>query len=145
MTQIRPHDFSAPGGGAVTIYADTAKLQEFFPAAAARAAVAPVAYSGRAVRAHTRARFPGDPNPTPVAGHSRSGATVPRTRFSVLPGDPFWCENILMVGGKRKLKPVQFTLEGDFSDLALLARSVAPKAYVLRSPGGTPHDVVAAT
>lgn len=142
MASIRPHDYSAPGGGDVVIYAKTTKLAEFFPGASARVDADVEAFSS-SVSGHARKRFPGDVTPSSVNGHTRSGQKVPRTRYPVLPGQNFTCEKIVTAFGKTKLKPTQFTFEGDWSDLVLLARAAAPFDYVLRSPGGVPFDVKA--
>jgi hypothetical protein len=133
--------YSAPGFAGLIIYADDGVLDDFLSGLAEVPDFLPGTETQN-VGGHQRRAYPGDPNPASVNGHTRDTLTTTNRDRVTLPGRNFYCEKEVTVDGKIEYDVTTATFVGDFKDLLTFAIGAAQQDFVLRSPNGTPYDVV---
>ncbi len=121
---ILPHSFDSLTMDPVKIYGETANISYFLTGSIEPDAEGNVSEVNQSVDGHTRERYPGDPNPINVDGHSRTVLKDPtRKSGNALPGKSF-------VLGRRNeddqvIEKRQFTYVGDWNDLHEVLRTKA--------------------
>jgi hypothetical protein len=140
MAKIKAHTVTAPSGKSVTIFAPTAKLTPFLGELTPDSGVSPT-FTTVPRKAYSRKQYPGDSTPIAVkAGQTRVYNAKPITQ-STLPGENAYIEEEIPDGDKTKTDVTAITFTGAFGDLHQYCLANAEKNFILRSPGGEPHDV----
>ena len=103
------------GTSDTSIWAEAANLNYFLKTPLVPDAATGVVNKQSAVKAHSRRRYPGDPNPINVSSHQRSFMVDPGAKFSRgLPGKPF---RVVGDPGMPGEEIRQFTFQGDWADV----------------------------
>ena len=103
------------GTSDTAIWAEAANLNYFLKTPLVPDAAVGVINKQSAVKAHSRRRYPGDPNPINVSSHQRSFMVDPGAKFSRgLPGKPFRVVGDPGLPGEENR---QFTFVGDWADV----------------------------
>lgn len=97
----------------------------------------------QSVKAYSRRQYPGDPTTVPRRSGTRRRAIAGDFKRVALPGRPFWCEDVITAPGvtPKRIVKYQFTLQGSFTALRVLAPSWAVAGFTLRSPSGRAWDI----
>ena len=103
------------GSSDTAIWAEADNLNYFLKTPLTPDAATGVTNKQSAVKAHTRRRYPGDPNPINVSSHQRSFMVDPGAKYSRgLPGKPF---RVVGDPGMPGEENRQFTFQGDWADV----------------------------
>lgn len=143
---IQRFELSQDGGNEspIFIWGREEKLAIFFKDTALTAvdALDPAIVS-QSVKAYNRRQYPGDPTPVPRKSGIRRRAIAGDFKRVALPGKPFWCEDVISPPGvkPRDVLVHQFTIQGSFTQLRVLAPLWAVASFTLRSPGGRAWDI----
>lgn len=102
-------------GTDTAIWAEPANLNYFLKTPLTPDTAGGVVNKQSAVKAHTRRRYPGDPNPINVSASAREYMVDPGAKFSRgLPGKPF---RVVGDAGLPGEEIRQFTYQGDWMDV----------------------------
>jgi len=124
---IQKHVFDAKGNG---IYAETANINYFLNTPLAPASAEGVVNKTAQVKAFSRRRYPGDPEPSNVSATSREFLYDPgRRNGNATPGSPF----ILDDGVEKR----SFTFTGPFIDLHSFLVGDAKMDFTVYSPSAS--------
>ncbi len=124
---IQKHVYDLSGHG---IYAETANLNYFLKTPLAPASEGGVVEKQASVRAFSRRRYPGDPEPSNVSTTTRDFLYDPgRRNGNSTPGKPF----ILDDGLEKR----SFTFTGPFNDLHAFILSDAKMSLTIYSPSAS--------
>ena len=130
---IQKHVYDADGNG---IYAETANINYFLKTPLAPASEGGVVEKQANVRAFSRRRYPGDPEPSNVSASTREFLYDPgRRNGNATPGKPF----ILDDGVEKR----SFTFTGPFNDLHAFIVSEASMDLRIYSPSAS-YEITAA-
>ena len=106
------------GSSDTAIWAEADNLNYFLKTPITPDAAVGVSNKQSMVKAHSRRRYPGDPNPINVSSHQRSFMVDPGAKFSRgLPGKPF---RVVSDAGLPGEENRQFTFQGDWADVHAL-------------------------
>jgi hypothetical protein len=116
------------------IWAEADNLNYFLQTPLVADAAGGVVNKQATVKAHTRRRYPGDPNPINVSTHSRDFMVDPGAKYSRgLPGKPF---RVVSDAGLPGEENRQFTYQGDWMDIhALFVGDAAMQVYLYSGRG----------
>ena len=130
-------------GSDTAIWAEADNLNYFLKTPLVPDAATGVTNKQAVVKAHSRRRYPGDPNPINVSSHSRSFMIDPGAKFSRgLPGKPF---RVVGDPGMPGEENRQFTFQGDWADVHALFVGDAKMLVQLYSGRGRYTVAAAAT
>ena len=131
---IQKHVYDAKGHG---IYAETENINYFLKTPLAPASEVAVVEKTANVKAFSRRRYPGDPEPSNVSASTREFLYDPgRRNGNATPGSPF----ILDDGVEKR----SFTFTGPFNDLHAFILSDAKMDLRLFSPSAS-YDIAVST
>jgi hypothetical protein len=132
---ILPHTVEVPGGQPVVIYAEPANINYFINGSLEPDTADDVTSGQVAVKAHTRAQYPGDPTPMNVSGASREFLVDPtRKSGNGLPGKSFVLAAYNEDGVMTEKR--QFTYKGRWIDLhAFLSAEVTFQTFAFNNTG----------
>ncbi len=124
---IQKHVYDANGNG---IYAETANINYFLKTPLAPASAEGVQNKTANVKAFSRRRYPGDPEPSNVSATTREFLYDPgRRNGNATPGSPF----ILDDGVEKR----SFTFTGPFTDLHAFLVGDAKMDFTVYSPSAS--------
>lgn len=132
---LLPHTFDSLTSDPVTIYGETDNLDYFLTGITGPDAAGNISEESSSVGSHSRSRYPGDPNPISVAGHTRVYLNDPtRKSGNGLPGKSFALAALNSSG--QIVEKRQFTYKGDWKDLHEVLRTRAKtKMYAWNHTG----------
>jgi len=131
---IQKHVFDLNGNG---IYGETANINYFLKTSLAPASAEGVQNKSAIVSAHTRRRYPGDPEASNVSSSTREFLYDPgRRNGNATPGEPF----ILDDGVEKR----SFTFTGPFTDLHAFLVGDAKMDLRCYSPSAS-YDIIVTT
>jgi hypothetical protein len=140
----KPHKHGT-GKNQIIIWGDPAKVKTFFPDLTPMTDSDPVDRI-QDVKAYKRRQYPGDTTPVNRDAGKRSVLKGGDYRTRATPGRAFFCEITTGTGSAAKTKATQFTVQGPFREVRVMAMLDAvtgegPANWVLRSPGGKGYPI----
>lgn len=93
------------------------------------------------VGGHSRKRYPGGPSIS-VSGFTRVTLVGGEANRRTLPGQNAYLEVTVGTGTAATLEVTTITFTGPFTALYQFVNANAEAEYVLRSPDGTPYDII---
>jgi hypothetical protein len=145
-TRPRPHPHKhGTGKNAIVIWGDPAKVKAFFPDLTPSDDADPVDRTLQ-VKAYRRRQYPGDATPVNRDAGTRSVLKGGGEKRRATPGRAFFCEITTGSGATAVTKVSQFTVQGPFREVRVMAMldaatGAGPSAWVLRSPGGKGYPI----
>lgn len=127
-------------GESYKLFAKDGQLEGLLSGLTAAGAVNPAPQT-ISVGGHSRRRYPAGPSIS-VSGFSRVTLVGGVANRRTLPGQNAYLEVTVGSGTDTKLEVTTITFTGPFTDLYQFVNLNAGADFVLRSPDGTPYDII---